>query len=391
MNRKKMLMKHNLVRLVLVIFLMGGMYRAYDLINTITPNQGPLLFTKMTMPAYGMEFVQVDFKKMITLPFRALVQPLTLLKQTMPYSQFVDRMLYEDELSGYFRIPAEEEMITLEKENLYTPDLATPIKKQVNLEKLKDPKYLLNSLYTGDRDILTIDENLFKEWDFKELAEKDFSLDESIEGPKVLIFHTHAKELFADEKQGDPGVTAVGEALENILEEKYGIETMHVTDHFYIDDTSTNTDGCYERMEVVIQNILDENPSIQVCIDLHRDGIAGEGKVVGNLNGENAAKIMFVNGMTRQKNQAGENIPMKSLVNPYLEDNLAFSLQAQIEGMKYYPELMRKIYLKGYRYSLNMKPMSLLVEIGAQNETSEEGIRTAEPIAHILANVLEKD
>ena len=38
-----------------------------------------------------------------------------------------------------------------------------------------------------------------------------------------------------------------------------------------------------------------------------------------------------------------------------------------------------------------MKPMSLLIEIGAQNETSEEAIRTAEPIAHLLAKVLEKD
>ena len=144
-------------------------------------------------------------------------------------------------------------------------------------------------------------------------------------------------------------------------------------------------------MEAVIQTVLDQNPSIQICIDLHRDGIEGDAKVTGDLNGEEAAKIMFVNGMTRQKNQAGENVPMKSLVNPYLEDNLAFSLQMQIEGMKYYPQLMRKIYLKGYRYSLNMKPMSLLIEIGAQNETSEEAIRTAEPIAHLLAKVLEKD
>lgn len=391
MNRKKILMKHHLVSLVLAIFLMGGGYRVYHLINVMTSNQAPLIFAKMSMPAYSRELIQIDFKKLITLPLQVLVEPLNLLKQTMPYSQLVDRGRYEEELGGYFHIPKEEDIITLEKDNLYTPDLTPPIKKQVNLEKLSDPKYLLNNLYTGDRDILTIDEELFKEWDFKALAEKEFRLDESIEGPKVLIFHTHAKELFADEKQGDAGITAVGSALENILEEKYGIETLHVTDHFYINDTSTNTDGCYERMEVVIQNILDENPSIQVAIDLHRDGVFGEGKVVGNLNGENAAKIMFVNGMTRQKNQAGENIPMKALVNPYLEDNLAFSLQAQIEGMKYYPELMRKIYLKGYRYSLNMKPMSLLVEIGAQNETSEEGIRTAEPIADILAKVLEKD
>lgn len=391
MNKKNLLVKHHLVHVVFAIALIGCMYKTYTLIDRMTSNKAPLIFTKMTMPAYGEEIFKIDLTKVISVPIQTLIEPLNLLKQTMPYSKLVEKGVYQDDLMGHFRIPEEQELITLEKDNVYVPELPTPIKKQVNIEKLNDPSYLLGNIYTGDRDDLTIDEDLFKEWDFKDLASKEFRLDETIEGPKVLIFHTHAKERFADEKPGDPGILAVGDALEQLLEDKYGIETLHVTDHFYMNDTSENTDGCYERMEKVIQTVLDENPSIQVCIDLHRDGVDGQGKVIGDLNGEDAAKIMFVNGLTRQKNQAGENIPMKSLVNPYLDDNMAFALQAQIEGMKYYPELMRKVYLKAYRYSLHMKPMSLLIEIGAQNETSEEALRTAQPIAHILANVLEKD
>lgn len=391
MNKKKLNIKPYSIQLALALIIILSTWKLYAVFNDRSDQKAPLLFTKLTMPAYSKGLFQIDLKEEVVDYVKSMSMPLALVKQTMPFSRLIDRGSYEEELSGHFQIPEEEEMITLEKENVYTPQLPTPIKQQVDLEKLSDPTYLLNKLYTGDHNVLTIDEALFEEWDFKALAEKEFRLNEEVEGPKVLVFHTHAKERFADEEKDDPGIVAVGDALEQVLEEQYGIETLHVTDHFYIDDTSEDPDGCYERMEAVIQTVLDENPSIQVCIDLHRDGIKDYGKVVGDLDGEDAAKIMFVNGMTRQKNQEGENIPMKSLTNPYLEDNLAFALQAQIEGMKYYPQLMRKIYLKGYRYSLHMKPMSLLIELGAQYETSEEALRTVEPIAHILANVLEKD
>lgn len=390
MNKSKLTMKQYGIQFVLILIMVFGIWQLYALLNEKTDQRAPLIFTKFTMPAYSQEIFTLDFEE-IASSFKRLSMPLALVKQTMPFTKWVDRGAYEEELSGHFQIPEEEELLTLEKDNKYTPQLPTPIKQQIDLKQLKDPKYLLNTIYTGDHEILTIDEALLKEWNFEKLAKKKFRLDESIEGPKVLIFHTHAKERFADEKAGDPGIVAVGTALEDVLEKEYGIETLQITDHFYENDNTMNIDGCYERMEAVIQTVLDENPSIQVCIDLHRDGVKGDVKVSGDLNGEQAAKIMFVNGMTRQKNQEGTNILMKNLTNPYLEDNLAFSLQMQIEGMKYYPQLMRRIYLKGYRYSLHMKPMSLLIEMGSQNETSEEALRTVKPIAHLLAKVLGKD
>ena len=390
MNKSKLTMKQYGIQFVLILIMVFGIWQLYALLNEKTDQRAPLIFTKFTMPAYSQEIFTLDFEE-IASSFKRLSMPLALVKQTMPFTKWVDRGAYEEELSGHFQIPEEEELLTLEKDNKYTPQLPTPIKQQIDLKQLKDPKYLLNTIYTGDHKILTIDEALLKEWNFEKLAKKKFRLDESIEGPKILIFHTHAKERFADEKAGDPGIVAVGTALEDVLEKEYGIETLQITDHFYENDNTMSVDGCYERMEAVIPTVLDENPSIQVCIDLHRDGVDGDVKVSGDLNGEQAAKIMFVNGMTRQKNQEGTNILMKNLTNPYLEDNLAFSLQMQIEGMKYYPQLMRRIYLKGYRYSLHMKPMSLLIEMGSQNETSEEALRTVKPIAHLLAKVLGKD
>ena len=87
----------------------------------------------------------------------------------------------------------------------------------------------------------------------------------------------------------------------------------------------------------------------------------------------------------------GNLVQNTSLTNPNLTDNLAFAIQAQINGITYYPGLMRKIYLKPYRYSTHMRPKSLLIELGNQNNTLEEAVNAAGPIADIIAKVLEKD
>lgn len=60
----------------------------------------------------------------------------------------------------------------------------------------------------------------------------------------------------------------------------------------------------------------------------------------------------------------------------------------QLKAMEYYPKLTRKIYLKGYRYNMHLRPRSLLVELGAQNNTVEEAMNACEPLAHILHLVL---
>ena len=77
-----------------------------------------------------------------------------------------------------------------------------------------------------------------------------------------------------------------------------------------------------------------------------------------------------------------------NLPNPYLEDNLALSFQLQLAAAEYYPDFTRQIYLKGYRYNMHYCPKSLLVEVGAQNNTFEEAKNAMEPLADILDRVL---
>ena len=60
----------------------------------------------------------------------------------------------------------------------------------------------------------------------------------------------------------------------------------------------------------------------------------------------------------------------------------------QLAAEELYPGLARKIYLKGYRYSLHMMPKSLLVEAGAQTNTVEEMKNAMDCLTAILKEVL---
>jgi stage II sporulation protein P len=60
----------------------------------------------------------------------------------------------------------------------------------------------------------------------------------------------------------------------------------------------------------------------------------------------------------------------------------------QLQAVKYYPDLTRKIYLKGYRYNLHLMPKATLIEVGGQTNTVEEAKNAMEPLADILDKVL---
>ena len=141
----------------------------------------------------------------------------------------------------------------------------------------------------------------------------------------------------------------------------------------------------YDYALPAVEHILEEHPSIQVVIDLHRDGVDEDTRLVTDINGKPAAKIMLFNGLSR----TAEDGELGYLPNPNLQDNLAFSFQLEYQAKQYFPEFTRCIYLKGYRYNLHVRPRSLLLEVGAQTNTLEEAMNAMEPFAFILNRVLQ--
>jgi len=214
-----------------------------------------------------------------------------------------------------------------------------------------------------------------------QLLYQDLRVNKESDGPQILIYHTHGSEAFIDSVPGDESTTIVGagEKLAGLLENTYGFRVLHYTERF--DDVR---DEAYNKSLPVIQKVLDENPTIEVVIDLHRDAVSGDRKLVIDLQGRPTARFMFFNGLSYGR-KSGD---IAYLENPYIQENLAFSFQTQVAANEYYPGIARKIYLKAYRYNMHLMPRSLLIEMGAQNNTVEEIMNACDPLAHILAIVL---
>lgn len=252
----------------------------------------------------------------------------------------------------------------------------------ISLEQFQDFDFVIRNFYTVDSTTSITSEQL----NAPTLVQMDLRMKTGNDQPQILIYHTHSQEEFIDSVSGDASTTivGVGSYLAQILKEDYGYNVIHVTDTFDIVDGKLDRNQAYSYAQERISQVLEENPSIEVIIDLHRDGVADDQRLVTDLNGKQTAKVMFFNGLSRTR-QNGE---ISYLPNPYIQDNLAFSLQMMLACEKYYPDFARTIYLRGYRYNLHLRPKTLLVECGAQTNTVEEEMNAMEPLADVLNKVL---
>lgn len=249
-----------------------------------------------------------------------------------------------------------------------------------SLEELSDFDFLFSHFYTLENNTTISPEDLNAE----ALLSKDMRIDMNVDGPQILIYHTHSQEGFVDSVPGDNSTTivGVGEYLAQILREK-GYDVMHVTSVYDLVDGKLDRNEAYSKAQEEISAILAENPSIQSVIDLHRDGVAEGTHLVTDINGKPTARFMFFNGLSRTK----KNGPIDYLYNPYIQDNLALTLQLKLMCEQYYPGLSRNIYLKSLRYNLHLSDKALLIECGAQTNTLEEMLNTMEPLADVLDKV----
>ncbi len=248
--------------------------------------------------------------------------------------------------------------------------------RKFSRQKLNDFDYLLQNFYRVDSTTTTNSRQL----NAAQMLAKDMRIKKDQDGPQILIYHTHSQERFADSKNASESVAGLGDYLTELLEGTYGYRVLHHKGQYDIPDR----DNAYSRAAPALEQLLKENPGIQVIIDLHRAGVAEGTRLVEKVNGKDTATIMFFNGLSHTTAQGD----ISYLNNPNLADNLAFSFQMQLAAAEYYPGFSRFIYLKGYRYNLHYLPKSLLVEVGAQTNTYQEALNAMEPLADVLDKVL---
>ena len=213
-----------------------------------------------------------------------------------------------------------------------------------------------------------------------QLLTKKMYLSEIKNEPQILIYHTHSQEFFKDSDESNPetGIVGAGTYLTELLE-GYGYSVLHVTDTFDYVDGKLDRDNAYTLAGERLEEILEEYPSIEVIIDLHRDGVNEDLHLVTEIDGKQTAQIMFFNGMSRTNEGNISYLPNKNL-----QGNLAFGLQLKLKAEAYYPGFTRKNYIKPYRYNLQLREKSILIEAGAQTNTFQEVKNAMEPLAILL-------
>ncbi len=275
--------------------------------------------------------------------------------------------------------PSLEELFLQENSNLANAFIPHEKINHFDWEAMKQYETLVSTFYAIDATTMAGSDQL----NAQKLLEKDISIQKKQDAPQILIYHTHSKEAFADSTPGDASqsVVGVGERLGEILSQEYGYNVLHHTAEY-----DTIRDEAYAKSLPAIEKLLEENPSIEVIIDLHRDSGAKGTRRAVEIDGRPMATFMLFNGLSRTRKTGN----ITYLENPNLDDNLAFSFQMQVKAGEYYPGLTRKIYLKGYRYNMHLLPRTLLIELGDENTTVEEAMNTCDPLAHILNMVLSK-
>ena len=206
----------------------------------------------------------------------------------------------------------------------------------------------------------------------------------SSQEPTVLILHTHTSESYRRGSLDYPETAAyrtleesynmlsIGDRLAELLEAE-GIRVLH--DRQFHDYPAYST--AYTHARKSIQQLLKENPGIQLVLDLHRDAAdadAGQLCTSFQAEGKDCAQLMLVLGV----GNAG-------LPNGQWEENLSLALKLQklLQGQN--SQLCRPISLRPQRFNQDLAPYTLLIEVGAAGDTQEAALTAAEQLAKAIA------
>ena len=225
--------------------------------------------------------------------------------------------------------------------------------------------------------------------DLQALASAQVGVELAEEGPQILIMHTHGSEAYTMDgtdiyvesdssrtTDENYNVLRVGDEMQRVFEEM-GLKVIH--DRTLYDYPQYS--GSYDRSCAGVQSWLEQYPSIQVVLDVHRDALIGEDgtvyKAVTEVDGEKTAQVLMIVGT----DDLGQE-------HPYWRQNLALAIQIQKKLDEQWPTLARPITLRSSRFNQQLTRGSLLVEVGSHGNTLQEALRGARLFAQAAGEVL---
>lgn len=227
----------------------------------------------------------------------------------------------------------------------------------------------------------------------EEIEESTVEKIEPISGkPLVLIYHTHTTESYTpspgfDYKPRDKTyhtenlnftVAKVGEVMTQELQQ-LNIPTLH---NKTVHDIPTYMTS-YSNSLKTVEEVLKQNPSIKIIIDLHRDAPMIDPQksreiTTVKIDGINYSRLMFVMGSD------------KTFPHPHWRENYQFALLLNDRLEQSYPGISRGINPRKERFNQHLSKKAILLEIGSHGNTMEESIESAKVFAKILSNLIKE-
>lgn len=204
--------------------------------------------------------------------------------------------------------------------------------------------------------------------------------------PTVLIIHSHTCESYENTEGYTPSdpyrtmderynMVSIGKHLADKLRQK-GISVLHDTT---IHDYPSYNDA-YPQSRKTVQKYLEEYPTIQLVLDIHRDAYEDKsGNQVRNtvtINGRSASRLMLVAG-TNAYDQGHSN----------WQENLSMAVKLQTVLQRLYPGLCRNLTVRSSAFNQDLSPGSLLIEVGTAGDTRQDALYAAELLADGIAEL----
>lgn len=227
--------------------------------------------------------------------------------------------------------------------------------------------------------------------DIPALIENAPQLSAAGDGPKVLIYHSHATEAYTMdgtdvyEPSGDHrtldtnyNMIRVGEEMKAVFEAA-GIGVVHDTTLY---DYPSYNDAYSRSLEGVAAN-LEKYPSIVLLLDVHRDAlVANDGTIYKAVAGtvDNCAQVMMVMG----SDASGQT-------HPNWKVNLSLALSVQSALANKWSTLARPLVLRPTRFNQHLSTGAILVEVGTHGNTMQEAITAARLYARTVVELMEQE
>lgn len=293
------------------------------------------------------------------------------------YNSDYQKLLAENSTSDYkrfnFSVIAKEE------------DYADPVISSIYVEESEEQN--INDDDAVSYGKIAINNDTKYKIDVEEIMKEPLKLNFSKKDPEILIYHTHTTESYLKDisklnKEGVQtrssdnrlNVVRVGEELAQLFRKEYGVEVIHnAAVHDY-----PGTSGAYGRSLNTASNILKSYPSIKMVIDVHRDALKdNQLRVVTDINGKKAAKIMFVVGTDAT-----------GLTHPNWKENLKLAITLQKKLDNKYPGLTRPILISYNRYNQHLTNGAMLVEVGGDGNLMSECLESSKYLAEVIGEVI---